>query len=197
MSPEEFKRVWTSITDDKLIAYRYEEMANCTLKKDTKDFLAIAGLPDECSPNLFFHEKLSSLNLISLKESLLLERDDLIYHYLIGISDNTSICIDANDEDKIVIIDIEYPAEIDAGMKGRIPIQLMNSSVGQLAECLLVYLQFWLDIQKEKKGGTFSSESTEARTAYLQSMMYKIDPPCMDEEAFWPAQTDERALFGN
>lgn len=188
-TPEEFKHHWSLVSSKELITYTYEETANTPLQKSTKDFLAIAGLPESASPFLSFNQKIYHNDLINLKDHLELIGNSFVNYYTIGGADNVEICVDTNHEDRIVMLDIDYIWEVDSGElpiypEEECPIRFMNSSISRLAECLCGFQRF-----------LGNKEVSRSRVEYLQAALEEIDPPCIEEKAFWWWETQYDAIF--
>ena len=189
-TPEEFAQQWLLVSSSELVTYIPKEMTDTTLQLTTKSFLALGGLPKETSHTFMeFDQKSYQPYLRHLKDFLRLERDDFVQYYAIGNLEHGIICINANDQDKIVVIDIEYPADVDNGStrtyrEDQPDEQFMNSSVAQLAECLLAYERFW-------HAESISPESAEQ----MRTALKEIDPPCMEKWTFWWRETQHEVLF--
>ena len=203
MTAEDFKRAWSTLPEhfahQMLVTYSYDEMAKCLMQQNTKEFLNTVGLPAFPTLGLAFNEKISFSTLENLKTHLGLRNDDFARHYVIGSSDNTSICIDANNQDKIVMIDIDYAGDVDYRLTKTYPrryrrVLFMNNSVRQLAECLLAFSKLESNIWVNKQE-LLNQKSAAAHTADLEMIMKNIDPDCLNEDTFWWMQVDEETLF--
>ena len=163
-----------------LTFYSSSELDHTNLSPATKKFLIEGGLPKETVHGCIdFNAKIASSTIESLKDQILLEGDHFNHYYIIGNVENGWICINSDAKDQVVVVDTDYPDLVESGKnassrhyQGEF---FMNSSVVQLAECLLTYQEFWHE----------HKEMNEALQEELQEKMRAIDPACMEENTFW------------
>lgn len=195
IEPKIFKDAWKEDTLSRLVAYDSISFKELPISERSKAFLCQAGLPNTCAPFLSFNEKLYAETLRSLKEALALQNDDFIHHYVIGSGEEGIICIDTRDDDKIKIIDMAYAYRVDSRNTSAVhtdyvPQRFMNSSVGHLAHCLLIYRQFVSQVRVARNHQSFEKiEPTVQELEDLRKALLKADPNCLSEKSFWVIET--------
>ncbi len=149
ISSEEFRKLWNTNVEDwsKLTSYNREVIQHVPISDVTREFLIDSGLPEGCAPFLSFNQKIYYEGIKNIKEEYELENDDFVNHYVIGSSDNVSICVDVDKDDRIFQIDFHHVYNVDSKEdldyhEEFTPIMFMNSSIAHLAHCILVYRNF-------------------------------------------------------
>jgi hypothetical protein len=179
IAPAYFKSQWLTdvvakdpLPDDvQLVTAPASRLAATRLPESASQFLAEAGLPKACAPCLTFEEVAKGLpriwELYSPTEWTAKEKQPLEHYLMIGgDGDGNPICVDERDG-RIVVVDHELlfdPKRVGAR------IQLINSSVAQLAESLLVI--------------------HTASTAGRRNMLLQIDPAALEKGAFWSYESN-------
>ncbi|MEP4534073.1 MAG: SUKH-4 family immunity protein [Cyclobacteriaceae bacterium] len=187
LSPEKFRNEW----EGPLIAYSENEIGDAKINQSNKDFLIKSGLPDDCAPFLSFNEKLYSLQLRSIKDSIELVNNDFDDKYVIGSDGSGGFIAIDGDDNGIKIFDHEYVGEVDEGgdldfHENFIPIQFMNTSVGHLAGCLLAYRQFVSSARAARNNCAFSDlDLTHEELNELEQALFLADSECLKEKSFW------------
>lgn len=200
IAPEVFREAWKDDTLSQLVAYDSLSLKDLPIGEETRSFLSRAGLPNSCAPFLGFNEKLYTENLRTIREVLSLENDDFIHHYVIGSGEMGIIYIDSEDGDKIKMIDIAYAHRIDDNNTSPVhpdyvPQLFMNSSVGHLAHCLLIYRQFVDQIRAASNNQSFLDiEPTPRELDDLRQKLLQADPNCLSEKSFWAFETRSKSI---
>lgn len=192
MIPEHFAKEWGG----ELIKYTSEQLESVSLGKPSKTFLSEVGLPLDATPYFSFDRRMYYEGLRSVKEAYELKNDDFKHHYLIGSIDGGDICINSDANDRIYIIssgyiyDVENRVDISYYHPDHIPVMFVNSSVAQLAHCLLVYRTFINDIRSSKDQQSYLEvEPSEEELAGLRNRLLKVDKHCLTEKSFWWGET--------
>ena len=177
--------------EDEITTYSHEELKNTILLPETKEFLVIGGLPKETAhASMTFNEKLYTSNVQSLKDQILLEGDYFAHYHVIGSVDNGWICVNSDADDQVLVLDVDYPSlveyEQEASSDEYRGKWFMNSSVFQMAKCVLAYQKFFRE----------SSVDDETAVKDLRENMREIDPVCMEKNAFWWYETQYDTLNG-
>ena len=119
-----------------------DKLENLKLSKSSIDFLVISGLPQDAAPFISFctdtTDKFEGINKLTTQYDFL----DIEYEKYIVIgscSDGDSIAINIENNDQIEWLDHD---DLFSSM-------FFNSSINSLAECLVIYRDFILTVQKE------------------------------------------------
>ena len=193
LTADEFKNHWLTKTDVKLVPYSERELDNANIKPDTKSFLIEAGFPEICAPFLSFNEKLYSDRLLSLKDYHNLENDDFLHFYVLGTetSNGDIICIDSNDDDKILIVSNDHIHNIDqkSNLEYKeefIPIMFINSSILKLAQSIFTFGEFVSNIRKANSGILFfDCDISKDQADQLGNSLKEVDDMCTEKNSFW------------
>jgi hypothetical protein len=175
LTPEQFTSRWQSEVvakdtlpeDVKLLTLPAQRLATCKIPDSARQFLVEAGLPNACAPFLGFEEVGKGLPRIWERYAPGQWQPDekigLEHYVLIGYEDNAGnpICLDELDGR---VVTVEHELLFDPRARER-RIMFVNSSIPQLAECLLLY----------------QTSSPQDRLAALA----QIDPPAIRKGAFW------------
>lgn len=191
MDFKQFRTKWLLVSPESdLTTYDYSNLENTDLSQEAKDFLVTGGIPKETWHNsMTFNEKIYGSNIVSLKDQVSLINNDFAHYYVIGSVENGWICINSNLNNKIIIVDVEYPNTVDSGKSKRSSSdryqgeQFMNSSLPKMAECVLAYQRFCQE-----------SEVDDQSINNLQNSMREIDLACMEENTFWWYETQTDTL---
>jgi len=147
MTPLEFISRWSD-TDEPLYPISASRLNKFDLLKENFDFLNIAGLPGYCEPHLSFVGDADDLSsgICKLTDQYDFLEDETGYEQYIVIGscrDGDPIVIDTSNNDCIV--------ELDHG--DLFNPKYFNSSIGALAEFLIIYRDFKIDVLKDKDSG--------------------------------------------
>jgi hypothetical protein len=185
MQASEFIQRWTNLPDgygSDLIRLPSDTVA--PVSASTLNFLIEAGLPESAVP---------SLRLDGISEGLKPiyevygrpqdwsddEKQRLSPYLLLGDDEGGNpICIDLPNNERVVWVDHEDYFHAS---------RFINSSVSQLAECVLVFAEFILKYQQEfgEDADVFDGEVPISMIEDLTQQMQRIDPPAIENGAFW------------
>jgi len=193
LTADEFKTHWLAKTNVKLVSYIDRELDSANIKPDTKSFLIESGFPEICAPFLSFNEKLYSDKLLSLKDYHNLENDDFSHFYVLGTETNNGdmICIDSNDDDKILVVSNDHIHNIDqkVNLEYRqefIPIMFINSSILKLAQSIFTFGEFINNIRRANNGILFfDCDISKDQAAQLRNSLKEVDDMCTEKNSFW------------
>ena len=197
MDYKEFRHWWRLVAREdeginyspgELTFYSSLEIDHTNMSPETKKFLMEGGLPKETvHSSMTFNEKIYTPHVESLKNQILLEGDYFVHYYIIGSLENRWICVDSDAGDQVLVVDVDYPSLIEYEEASSDEYQgewFMNSSVAQMAECVLTYQKFCSE----------SELSNATAVKYLQDRMNAIDADCMKEGTFWWYETQYDTL---
>lgn len=171
ISIEDFKKEWKKWRKDAVfIKYSEACLEQCNLSDEDRQFLSHVGLPRTCAPCLaFLNEERGAFSPVG-------DRNFLKKLLLLGINGaGDNIAIDRKSGNIFCIGHEEGEAA------------LMNSSVGQMVECILVYLQFVEKIKSRYPGECvdINEAATDADMKYLRRSFEKIDCMSIAADTFW------------
>jgi hypothetical protein len=181
-----------------LVRAEMSVLQNINIPQTSKQFLCEAGLPRTIWNSVCFDRLAGNLLPLSLalegKYGLLPE---LNRYRIIGETQyNQYFCVDEDGSGKVIRYLEPYPYSI----WGYKPVNLINSSVAQFAESLLVHQDFEPIFDREAKiAESDSSNSQESDLAYHKAKMLldrllkdlrNIDPDAMNEDDYWPTYVD-------
>ena len=184
MTPTEFKNKWLSQEDEGWSTFPANKVEQSNLSEQTKDFLKI-GLPDSAAPYLSF-EPITSGNFQTIYEYYDHEGlgEETKNYWIIG-SDGAGdpICIDAANNDKIILLDHEQDFVL---------LDNMNTNISELASSLLIFRNFIKRINKKfGPNGFGDSLFTEKELSELQQELKALHPEYYVNGSFWDTQIEE------
>lgn len=176
MEPEEFVQRWGELEHlrraDKAQMLQYE------VGEEATQFLVEAGLPGSAAPMVNFLGEGQIGRLWEVwgldEEETAYAKEDFSTYLIIGNDSNGNpFCIDQENSDIVVLLDHDY---------GFQAVTFVNSSVQQLAECLLVYRALWEQVrQYEDEGDTLPDDIL----AWAEKEFLRVDSRAMSRECFW------------
>ncbi|MES2060278.1 MAG: hypothetical protein V4456_00055 [Bacteroidota bacterium] len=182
MTATEFRTYWNPDALNVWLEFDSKEIEKAPLNNITKDFLK-AGFPRDAAPFLDFgwiSYGNKFLNVFELSSRLRL--NDVTKNYWILGSDNSGnpICFDASNNDSIILLDHEQGFE---------PIDTINKTIGELAECLLIYKNFIARVQKENGKRAFLDVNiSDVQLSDLKKDFEKINSNIFRESSFWRSE---------
>lgn len=183
MTSDQFKNIWTS-TGDKLSLIDEDRLRNLDLKPDTIEFLTNFGLPVEAAPFLSFAKNTNDLyegiNKLTTQYDFL-ESEYEKYVVIGSCADGDAIVINTDKNDEIEWLDHEdYFSS-----------RFFNSSINTLINCLIIYRDFVLTVQKENGEDAFmNSNFTDEQFETLKQRLKLADNRTTSEDGFWQAQLE-------
>ena len=185
----DLKNEWTK-KGNKLMPYDREDLLGKGFKPETVSFLAEVGLPDKCAPNLEFQSECYDDATYPFSYSDYFDDPDPIYAgcYVIGIWNilgESPICVDVNFEDRIITI---YDDGWIGGMSdsGSSREYIINNSVAQLTDSILVYDRFF-------ETYSFEKESLQ-KLDLLKNELKDIDSAYNEPNSFWKNELEVRLI---
>lgn len=135
ITPQEFRNLWTPTfeddpTIDELVTFVPDILMDISIPETTKQFLIEAGLPRSAAPFLSFAYS-QALRLPDLATQYKLNGQYKRFHEIGGTGSGNPICIEEI-TGRVVYVDHDNHYDVI----------LFNSSLEQLAECLLVYRDY-------------------------------------------------------
>jgi hypothetical protein len=203
IGPAEFVAQWNELSehyepagDFDLLSVDPAALEGMEIPAYAKQFLAEAGLPKKAAPGLTFSETGDGLprlwEVYSPGEWTDEEMEPIANYRVIGsAADDRAICIDEAEGGRVVLLNPED------GFAAR---EFVNSSIPQLASCLLIYQYAWdeagelLDRQRNQRRsdwGTTKDEFTQETMAKLA----QVDSPCCREGSPWWRELND--FWGN
>jgi hypothetical protein len=179
MTASEFKKLWNMGEFDNWCDFDTGEIDKAPINNLTKTFLKI-GFPKSAAPCLSFEWTIYKGKFCNIADAYpeWADHNSAKNHWIIG-SDGAGnpICVDVSENDKITLHDHEQRFEI---------IEVINSSISELAECLLIYRNFISKIQKEYGEDAFLESSfSRSDLSDLKNNLLKVNNNIFKESAFW------------
>ena len=184
MQPSEFRKAWTEV-EDNLRPISLDTLNKFGLNEEVIDFLNISGLPDSAAPFLDFVGDWNTRDQYSMINKLpdLFNIPDSSYDkYIVIGSDGSGNCIACDTSKNCMIEWLDHEDYFSA--------EFMNSSIGQLANCLLVYRAFILSVNESgSKGDGSDAVFSDAQYDILKDMLESIDERAV-KEGFWKEELE-------
>ena len=183
MTPKEFKRLWTS-TGDNLTTFAPRRLVGLNLKPGTIDFLTQAGLPVDAAPFLSFannsEDKYQGLARLTDQYEFL-ENEFQKWIVIGSCSDGDPIAINIEVNDQIDWLD--HDNYFEPGF--------FNTSIGTLAECLIIYREFVSVVQRENgEKAIINGDFTDNQFEAMRNNLLKADNKALAGNGFWKEQLD-------
>jgi hypothetical protein len=174
LSPKEFVARWGK-DDVPLMRFPKKALERLSLSEEDKTFLAQAGLPEDAAPFLTF-EAPESGQIPTVAEQWNQPKAFAAYRVIGSDGSVNPIALDESNNGEVVILDHENKF-------ARI---LVNKSIRQLAESLLVYRKLVQDTQEEFGEDAFlDGKTTPAARQALRNELTKLDRAAMKADCFW------------
>lgn len=167
MNAENFRNSWRD-TDQPLAVMDAETLVRFKMLPETHNFLTITGLPVYASPFLSF---------IDNTKRFTTER-----YIVIGAGRNGDpIVIDTGNKDQVEQLSFQ----------SAVLLEFVNSSIGQLAEFLIIYRDFEdALIAEQGDDGVLNSSFTDEQFEGLKNRMLEVDEKALQEDSFWKKELD-------
>jgi hypothetical protein len=183
MTPLEFKKIWTS-NGDTLSPFPSTRLHGLNLQPRTVEFLTQAGLPRDAAPYLSFVNDSEDKyeGTIRLTDQFDFLEDDFKKWIVIGsCSDGDPIAVKTESNDQIDCLD--HDNYFEPGF--------FNSSIEALAECLVIYRDFIILIQRENGDDAYMDANfTDLQFEVLKNNLLKADKNVLADNGFWKRQLD-------
>ena len=184
MQPSEFRKAWVEV-EDNLRPITLDTLNKFELTQEAIDFLNISGLPESAAPFVNFVGDWNTRDKYSVIDKLpnLFNFLDSSYDKYIVIGSDGSGNFIACDTSKGCTIEwLDHEDYFSASF--------MNSSIGQLANCLLVYREFVLKVNETSSpDGWFDTSFSDAQYDALKDILESIDERAT-KEGFWKEQLE-------
>lgn len=176
MTPQDFKTTWTN-EEETLSPLSPNRLKGLGLKKETIDFLSIAGLPDEAAPFLSFDQDSDEDGICKLSDLFdFLPKFFKNYISIGSVGSGNPIAIDIENGDQVKWIDHENDF---AG-------HYMNGSISQLASFLVIYRDFVFTVLSDKgEDAILDSNFSDQHYETLKQRMLNVDPEALNKSRFW------------
>ena len=184
MKPSEFTTAWTDI-EQNLQPISLQTLERFGLGQETVTFLAESGLPKDAAPFLTFVGDVHPMDKYSTI-SFLTEWFDILepeyQKYVVIGSDGSGDVIAINRTRNYIIEWLDHEDYFSA--------RFMNSSISQLAKCLLCYRDFLAAVNAGKSADEcFDTEFSDKQFEELQESLKRIDQRAM-QEGFWKQELE-------
>jgi len=184
MNPSEFEAAWTA-AEQNLQPIPLQTLSRFELDKETVDFLSQSGLPSDAAPFLSFvgdihpNDKYSAISFLTEWFGFL---EPQYRKYVVIGSDGGGDVIAINTANNFVIEWLDHEDYFSS--------RFMNSSINQLANCLLCYRDF---VKAMNAGKTldecFDTEFTDGQFDALHDILEGIDQRAV-RDGFWKDELD-------
>lgn len=187
IEPEEFVKRWGGDDEEEFVSFDAATTEEWNIGEDSARFLAEAGLPASAAPFLSFGETGRLWDVWNFGEDTEYARELFSQYIALGTDGSGNpLCIDEENNGIVVALDHDF---------GFQAVTFVNSSVQQLAECLLVYRVALEEAQRlgteEAVAGTeVESESGEAIAEWVEQEFMRIDSRAMSKECFWRIEVE-------
>lgn len=178
ITPKKFLDKWNKEVFP-LVDYNIDNINSLVLPKEAKDFLIESGLPESAPPYLNFESPANGgATKLTEKFSLNSYKEKYIYLGFTGAGD--SICVN---EESGEVISLDHENEKDD--------MFVNSSIPQLAECLLEYSEFVKKIKDINGRRAFlERNATEELIGWITNRIEEIDAQALSDGCFWREELD-------
>ncbi len=188
ITPEQFKNAWENpsfpiekfvLKHERLIPLPEEHAGLLYLPEVIREFMRVAGLPNSAAPFLSFNERDHTLKTYAS----VAQADARFDRYLVIGSDGggNMICLDDQDSYSVVLLDHDNSNAAE----------FVNSSVPQLAECLLAYRELVHRTQQENGLNAYLDDEVPKEVAkWFIEQVIGIDPTALKEGAFWDSASN-------
>ena len=178
MDINQIKKYWTN-SEEQIYTYKSSQLLNSRLLSTTIEYLINCGLPDGCAPGLSFNN-CDKATIPTPNDIFNLSFEELNDFLMIGSNGcGDPVCIDLNSNNEIVYLNHDNYFE-------RV---FMNSSVIQLAECIIRQKDFHTSLNPQIVNNTFISRkfSNEEFDKLCEEFM-QIDNKSLLENSCWKAE---------
>ena len=180
MEIHQINKYWSD-SEEELCIYKTSQLDNPRLLKFTSDFLVNCGLPENCAPGLSF-DHYKDTTIPTPNEVFNIYIDELKDYLMIGSNGSGDpVCIDLNNNNEIVYLNHDNDFE-------RV---YMNSSIHQLAECIIRYRDFHASLDPRFENNTFIKRKfSDEEFSKVCNDFKAIDDKCLEENNCWKAELD-------
>jgi SUKH-4 immunity protein len=184
MNPSEFRTAWTEY-EQGLHPITLQTLNRFNLNKETETFLFESGLPSDAAPFLSFvgdtHLK-DKYSIISLLTEWFDFLEPEYSRYIVIGSDGSGDVIAINTMNNFTIEWLDHEDYFSS--------RFMNSSVGQLANCLLCYRDFIKKTNADKTAeDSFETVFSDEQFNSLRNILEAIDEKAISE-GFWKEELE-------
>lgn len=179
ISPQDFLDSWNRDIYG-LINYDEKIINSFSLSPGTKDFLIKAGFPESAPPFLTFEsaDNGGGDRLVKKNDQLGTMYEKFLYFGFTG--NGYPICIDESNS-KLVYIDYDHDNKI----------VLINTTIANFAETLLVYLEFIKKVKVANGRRAYLEKNAPSDLVeWVYSALQKIDAISLSKGAFWKEEID-------
>lgn len=168
--PGEFKRRWDANKSGPLIKFNNKSLRNTNFSDELKQFLCRGGLPKSPPPYLELRGVLKPITTV-----FNIPKEFQQYWFLGSTGSGNPICITEEQENVVFLDSSDHYKEV-----------LINRSLSQFAECLLVYSEM-IDkaIDANGEDAFVDNDIPDSVIKWLKKELERIDVKCMEEGCFW------------
>jgi hypothetical protein len=176
ITAEEFRTRWNAGGGSKLLTFHPKAVAPLRIPDEAKEFLSKAGLPESAPPFLTFQYDRTNFVLPTVTEMWTLPPEFARYRQIGDTGNEDPICLDEEKNGMVVCLNQDSDFE-------RV---FVNSSVAQLAECLLVFRELVKKAQEERGGDAFlNGDVPEHTIGWAKNEFARIDELSVFGDAMW------------
>ncbi|MHA6530700.1 SUKH-4 family immunity protein [Paenibacillus sp. BAC0078] len=174
ITPQEFLDNWDKETYG-LVKYDHLFIDTFSLSQESKHFLIKAGLPESAPPFLTFESSAKGGGVRLTEKYNDAEPLYSKYIYVGFTGSGHPICIN-EENDEVIYIDYDKDNEE----------VIINSSIAQFAESLLVYVDFIKKIKAENGRRAFiERKATRDLLQWITNRLEEIDPDSLTQGSLW------------
>ncbi|MCG2614730.1 hypothetical protein LZZ85_10580 [Terrimonas sp. NA20] len=176
----QISQYWTD-HEEELCKFDSLQLKDPRLLRSTIDFLINCGLPRNCAPGLSF-ETYNDVAVPTSNTVFNIDIDGLDSYFMIGSNGcGDPVCVDLDHDNEIVYLNHDNYFD-------RI---FINSSIHQLAECIIRYRNFYLSLDSRFENNIFAKRKFSDDEFYKVSGDFKtIDAKCLEEDACWKSELE-------
>jgi len=177
MNANDFVELWKSDEEpEELVQVSKEAIAEVHIPEDAKIFLESAGLPSSAAPFLTFDALAQNPLQNAATDYDRLQAEYARYWIIGGNSCGDPICVDEKEQGRVVYLNHDNNFDVI----------FMNSSVPQLAECLLEYRTLLEETQKMNGPEAWLDRQIPSDIIKrLEDQILKIDHSAINSDSFW------------
>lgn len=182
LTSQEFRERWCDDDDsaESLLAFPPTALADVAIPDESKTFLINAGLPESAAPFLDF--RVPDHGALQTVADLWQLAPEYNRYRVVGSNGSGDpLCIDESCDGQLIYLNHDYNFE-------RV---LINSSVPQLAESLLVFRHLIREAQRQNGEDAYLDGDIPAELQqWLLKEIIRIDPAASHASCFWPQELE-------
>lgn len=181
LTPQEFRKCWHGHDhSESLVIFPTDALVDVAIPDESKTFLTTCGLPESAAP--FLHFRVPDHGALQTAADLWKLGPKFNHYRVIGSNGSGDpLCIDESFGGQIVYLNHDFDFLS----------VLINSSVPQLAECLLAFRHLIRETQRRNgKGAYLDGDVPRDLQQWLLKEIIRIDSAAVHADCFWAQQIE-------